>query len=391
MKVYITSIILACALLAGCGDVSDEGAAGEPESKSVTTISSSSAVTTTAEITASDEKTTSRTSVTTKKVTTLPDKSKREIVTIRYEWNGGTDGNEKQGVYKGNKPIKCAPPKKKDCAFAGWYTDKELTKEFDPDKPLMEDITLYAKWEPVNCEININTHDDQYEVTDNCRYFDFTVSSSNSHIVDLSYEINGSPPEELNYSQDNDPTDVGEMLTKAVHGGGYTVKLLLASGNNTFTVHATTEDGHVETKTVTAHYERGKSFASGLSLEDYEKNGYPLVAVYDLERNPNKPYFYFPSNVAEIYFSYDSYKESEEFIAEHSDLIEKKVGENNTIDLKQVKLVKPVTDKESITYEEYIELQKGLEQQFKELSPIVDLASFYKIHINMRPDIIEPE
>ena len=151
------------------------------------------------------------------------------------------------------------------------------------------------------------------------------------------------------------------------------------------------EPDMTETKTVTAHYERGKSFASGLSLEDYEKNGYPLVAVYDLERNPNKPYFYFPSNVAEIYFSYDSYKESEEFIAEHSDVIEKKVGENNTIDLKQVKLVKPVTDKESITYEEYIELQKGLEQQFKELSPIVDLASFYKIHINMRPDMIEPE
>lgn len=143
--------------------------------------------------------------------------------------------------------------------------------------------------------------------------------------------------------------------------------------------------------TDTAHYERGKSFASGLCLEDYEKNGYPLVAVYDTERNPNKPYFYFPSNVVEIYFSYDSYKKSEEFIAEHSDIIEKKVGENNTIDLKQVKLVKPFTDKDSITYEEYIELQKGLEQQLKELSPIVDLAYFYKIHININPDMIEPQ
>ena len=159
----------------------------------------------------------------------------------------------------------------------------------------------------------------------------------------------------------------------------------------TTAVTTTAEDGRTETKTVTAHYERGKSFAGGLCLEDYEKNGYPLVAVYDTERNPNKPYFYFPSNVVEIYFSYDSYKESEEFIAEHSDIIEKKVGENNTIDLKQVKLVKPFTDKDSITYEEYIELQKGLEQQLKELSPIVDLASFYKIHINMRPDTVEPE
>ncbi len=391
MKAYITSIILACALLAGCGDVSDEGAAGEPESKSVTTISSSSAVTTTAEITASDEKTTSRTSVTTKKVTTLPDKSKREIVTIRYEWNGGTDGNEKQGVYKGDKPIECAPPKKKDCAFAGWYTDKELTKEFDPDKPLMEDITLYAKWEPVNCEININTHDDEYAVTDHRRYFDFTVSSSNSYIIDISYEINGSPPEELNYSQDNDPTDVTDMLMKAVHGGGYTVKLLLASGNNTFTVHATTEDGHVESKTVNVYYDGGENFASGWSRNDYEKNGYPIVAVYEPPMTPDNPSFLFPSNVVTIYFTNGSYKESEEFIAEHSDIFEKKVGEINTIDLKEIKLAKPVTNKDSITYDEYIELQNDLEQQLKELSPIVESAFFDKIHIHMRTDIIEPE
>ena len=39
-----------------------------------------------------------------------------------------------------------ATPKKEGYLFGGWFTDDKFTKEFDFDKPIEEDITLYANW-----------------------------------------------------------------------------------------------------------------------------------------------------------------------------------------------------------------------------------------------------
>jgi uncharacterized repeat protein (TIGR02543 family) len=37
-------------------------------------------------------------------------------------------------------------PVKEGYSFAGWFTDKALTKAFDPETRITSSITLYAKW-----------------------------------------------------------------------------------------------------------------------------------------------------------------------------------------------------------------------------------------------------
>src|SRR5699024_4773020 len=67
--------------------------------------------------------------------------------------------NYKVNFYSNNKKIfdkeicendkinKPAEPTKENYKFVGWYTDKELTKEYDFNEVVNEDLNLYAKWE----------------------------------------------------------------------------------------------------------------------------------------------------------------------------------------------------------------------------------------------------
>ena len=65
---------------------------------------------------------------------------------VTFETNGG----EKYPVLevdKGGKMSFVADPERKGYTFEGWFTDKEFTKEFDINEPIVNNITLYAKWE----------------------------------------------------------------------------------------------------------------------------------------------------------------------------------------------------------------------------------------------------
>ncbi len=59
------------------------------------------------------------------------------------------DGNQinKQEIEKGKTITKPSNPTKEGYKFAGWYTDSAYTKLWDFANPVVEDITLYAKWE----------------------------------------------------------------------------------------------------------------------------------------------------------------------------------------------------------------------------------------------------
>ncbi|WP_207204793.1 InlB B-repeat-containing protein, partial [Miniphocaeibacter massiliensis] len=70
--------------------------------------------------------------------------------TVTFEPNGGTfkDGTTeaKQVSVNHGEKVKEEEITKKDSTFEGWFTDKELTKAYDFENPVTEDITLYAKW-----------------------------------------------------------------------------------------------------------------------------------------------------------------------------------------------------------------------------------------------------
>lgn len=64
--------------------------------------------------------------------------------TVTFDSNGGSSVVP-QTVKQGEKAKKPASPIKSGYTFNGWY-DKTLTKVYDFNTPVTEDITLYAKW-----------------------------------------------------------------------------------------------------------------------------------------------------------------------------------------------------------------------------------------------------
>ena len=69
--------------------------------------------------------------------------------TVTFETNGG-EKIESQSILAGSHATKPTNPQKDGSTFVGWFSDKELTIEFNFSSPINGDITLYAKWEGEN-------------------------------------------------------------------------------------------------------------------------------------------------------------------------------------------------------------------------------------------------
>lgn len=71
------------------------------------------------------------------------------VYTVSFESNGGTEINS-QAVVLGKTVNEPENPEHKEKPetekFAGWYTDKQLTKEYDFSTKVKNSFTLYAKW-----------------------------------------------------------------------------------------------------------------------------------------------------------------------------------------------------------------------------------------------------
>lgn len=74
---------------------------------------------------------------------------------VTFDTNGGTVVDAVY-VKSGERLTLPAEPTKADADFIGWYTDEELTEEFNRSTPITSNITLYAKWsgwqEPVEID-----------------------------------------------------------------------------------------------------------------------------------------------------------------------------------------------------------------------------------------------
>ncbi|MBQ9744533.1 MAG: leucine-rich repeat protein [Clostridia bacterium] len=68
---------------------------------------------------------------------------------ITYELNGGTNSEENPSGYNKGDTVSLAFPKRADYMFAGWYTDSVFKKEIKEIKNRKENLTLYAKWIPL--------------------------------------------------------------------------------------------------------------------------------------------------------------------------------------------------------------------------------------------------
>ena len=74
--------------------------------------------------------------------------SRVSYVTVKFETNGGSNV-ESQSIKKNETAASVSAPTKEGYEFAGWYSDKELTKEFDFSAKITASMTVYAKWNEV--------------------------------------------------------------------------------------------------------------------------------------------------------------------------------------------------------------------------------------------------
>ena len=65
--------------------------------------------------------------------------------TVTFNSNGGS-AVPSQTVKAGEQAVKPANPTKANSNFAGWYTDAQLTTQYNFNSPVNANITLYAKW-----------------------------------------------------------------------------------------------------------------------------------------------------------------------------------------------------------------------------------------------------
>ena len=77
-------------------------------------------------------------------------------LTVTFDSNDGSAVAAQKVEY--NTPVaEPTAPTKDGYVFAGWYTDKALTQKYDFSKPVIDDMTLYAKWEEVPVDTYVVT------------------------------------------------------------------------------------------------------------------------------------------------------------------------------------------------------------------------------------------
>ena len=68
--------------------------------------------------------------------------------TVTFDTNGGNSVNS-QNLAQNGKAVKPADPIKDGFVFGGWYSDSALTKSYDFNSSVTEDVTIYANWTEV--------------------------------------------------------------------------------------------------------------------------------------------------------------------------------------------------------------------------------------------------
>ncbi len=88
---------------------------------------------------------------------TLYAKWHAEKVTVAFDTDGGGELASQELNY-GETVIKPNDPLKEAHIFGGWFTDAERTQSYDFQKPVTEDVTLYALWHKSEYTVRFETN-----------------------------------------------------------------------------------------------------------------------------------------------------------------------------------------------------------------------------------------
>ena len=94
---------------------------------------------------------------------------------VTYDSNGGSDVSS-QTVLINGLATKPKDPTRSGYEFVGWYTDSDLTEEYDFDTKVTNSFVLYAKWEET---------DEDTDIEDDTEYENIIILTINSKVADL--------------------------------------------------------------------------------------------------------------------------------------------------------------------------------------------------------------
>lgn len=174
--------------------------------------------------------------------------------TVRFHTDGGTEVTE-QTVLDGDRAVKPADPVKGDNAFGGWYEDAAFVKSFDFGTPIIDDITLYAKWtqdsdEPEAATYSFTGGDGQSWTKGSTTALNFTVKRSVNDSLTFGQfkgiEIDGTAVSTDQYTATAGSVNIclKTAYLDTLAAGEHTITVLLSDGaaDAKFTVLAAEDD-----------------------------------------------------------------------------------------------------------------------------------------------------
>lgn len=86
-----------------------------------------------------------------------------EPVVVTHTVSFSTDGGtviDSLSVVENEAIVLPENPTKEGYAFGGWFTDEKITIEYQGIDSIMEDVVLYAEWNPIRTMVSVNLEDD---------------------------------------------------------------------------------------------------------------------------------------------------------------------------------------------------------------------------------------
>lgn len=209
---------------------------------------------------------------------------------VTFNTNDGSNVDN-QYVLPNRKASKPSDPTKEDNIFKGWYTDPELTNEFDFDSEITGDITLYAKWQ---FDYKILEGKDQTFADK-----DLTIKTNGDLTKLEKIKVNDKVVDEKNYELKKGSTilTLKADYLKALENANYTITFEYSDGSvsTTFKINQetklaanTTEDTTTKEETKTTNPKTGDNVMKFIILLGVSIVGFIVIIIVALKKKTKK-------------------------------------------------------------------------------------------------------
>ena len=161
------------------------------------------------------------------------------IYIIKYESNGGTEIDDEL-LEVGEKVTRPTDPVKDGYSFINWYTDEELTTEYDFDDDVSDDLTLYAKWLSLEYEFISGANQKHKKSSTDDAIFE--INADSSLLDNGKLYVDNTLITEDDYTLNNSIINLKSSFLKTLSTGEHSLKVELNNGGSAETKFSIIEE-----------------------------------------------------------------------------------------------------------------------------------------------------